>query len=485
MASKEQLTLLKAGVQGWNEWLEKTDGIEIDLMGADLSGADLSGADLGKSNLREAKLSEANLSRAFLDKADLSGADLADADLSGAWLNKASLQGTNLSGANLIKAYLVGANLIEAKFGQINLGGAELRGAFLNEANLTGAYCQEADFSAAYLPYANLSGVDLSGVRLSGTSLYSAILNDTILSGAYLHGAKLMKAHCTAADFSGTDLTDADLSEANLTGANLTGADISRANLFETNLAGADLTGATLINSNLVRVNFSNAKISRSNVYGVNVWDLIGEFEEQKDLVITPLGVSPITIDNIKVAQFVYLLLNNKEIRDVINTLTSKSVLILGRFAIPERKAILDTLREKLRQYDLLPIVFDFDRPTDRDYTETVQTLAGLSLFVIVDVTSPKSTPLEMEATVKQFKIPYVPIIDLSADPRPFAMMIDSQNSFHWVLQTFGYHTKEELLEHIDAAIISRALKKYNELKVQKASEQKILTIDDLRKPTQ
>ena len=39
-------------------------------------------------------------------------------------------------------------------------------------------------------------------------------------------------------------------------------------------------------------------------------------------------------LDNLKVAQFVYLLLNNAEIRDVIDTITSKVVLILGRHAL-------------------------------------------------------------------------------------------------------------------------------------------------------
>jgi hypothetical protein len=39
-----------------------------------------------------------------------------------------------------------------------------------------------------------------------------------------------------------------------------------------------------------------------------------------------------ITVDNIKIAQFIYLLLNNKEIRDVIDTVGRKGVLLLGRF---------------------------------------------------------------------------------------------------------------------------------------------------------
>ena len=103
--------------------------------------------------------------------------------------------------------------------------------------------------------------------------------------------------------------------------------------------------------------------------------------------------------------------MNNEEIRDVINILTSKSVLILGRFSIPERKVVLDALRNKLREYDLLPIVFDFDRPIDKDFTETIKTLAGLSYFVIADVTNPKSSPLELQATVPDYQIPFVPII--------------------------------------------------------------------------
>src|SRR5262249_33386384 len=144
-----------------------------------------------------------------------------------------------------------------------------------------------------------------------------------------------------------------------------------------------------------------------------------------------------ITVDNIEVAQFIYLILNNKNIRTVINTLTSKSVLILGRFALPERKVILDALRNKLREHDLLPIVFDFDRPTDKDFTETIKTLAGISYFVIADVTNPKSSPLELQATIPDYQIPFVPIIQEGESP--FAMMVDLQKKYPWVLPTRSY----------------------------------------------
>jgi len=55
-------------------------------------------------------------------------------------------------------------------------------------------------------------------------------------------------------------------------------------------------------------------------------------------------------------------------------------------------------------------MIFDFDRPENRDYTETVKTLIGLSSFVIVDLSGP-SVPQELYATVPHFDIPFIPII--------------------------------------------------------------------------
>jgi hypothetical protein len=50
---------------------------------------------------------------------------------------------------------------------------------------------------------------------------------------------------------------------------------------------------------------------------------------------------------NAEVVQFVYLLLHNEKIRNVIDTIGKKGVLLLGRFT-EGRIAILERLREKL-----------------------------------------------------------------------------------------------------------------------------------------
>ena len=38
--------------------------------------------------------------------------------------------------------------------------------------------------------------------------------------------------------------------------------------------------------------------------------------------------------------------------------------------------------------------------------------LAGLSRFVIADITNPRSAPLELQATVPEYMITFVPIIE-------------------------------------------------------------------------
>lgn len=428
MANAEHLDILLQGVEKWNEWRKANSYTEPDLEAADLSN----------KNLSEADFSWVNLDRANLFQARLGGAKL----------YQAKLRGADLTGANLISANLIGVDL--------------------NNALLTGASLLRANMEFAQLPYANLEKAKLMGANLSKASLFEAIM-----VGADLSEANLRNADLAGATLEYAILRSSILDHANLEGASLTGADLENAILDYAILNNANLTNANLTRANLVETSFTKTIITGCRIYGISAWNLTSEQSIQKDLVISRPDEPVITVDDLEVAQFIYLMLNNNKVRNVLNSITSKGVLILGRFSDPERKSVLDGLREKLRQFDLLPIVFDFDRPTDKDYTETVQTLAGMSMFVIADLTNPKSTPLELEATVKQFKIPYVPIIDISVDKRPFAMLVDLQKSFHWVLPTLQYETKESLLDddNLKEYIFDRVNKKREELRQAKSDE--------------
>ncbi|MBO0795926.1 MAG: pentapeptide repeat-containing protein [Ktedonobacteraceae bacterium] len=304
---------------------------------------------------------------------------------------------------------------------------------------------EKIDFSGAILIEANLSGAILIEANLSGAILIEANLSSAYLDGANLDGANLNSADLSVANLYKASLSRANLDGANLSGAYLRGANLSGANLSEANLSGTDFTGATLIDC---------------TIYGIAAWDIQLEGATQKNLIITRPGEAAITIDNLKVAQFIYLMLNNREIRDVINTLTTKSVLILGRFT-PKRKAILETLREKLRDHNYLPILFDFEAPRDRNLTETVRTLAHLARFIIADLTEPSSIPQELQAIIPTLAVAVQPI--LLEEKRAYAMFGDFSR-YHWVLPIYYYHNQASLLASIEAHIIEPAEQKAKEL---------------------
>jgi hypothetical protein len=277
-------------------------------------------------------------------------------------------------------------------------------------------------------------------------------MGQTYLSGANLAGAGLVRSN---------------LRRANLSGADLTGAYLTDAILRDANLSGANLTGAHLNATVLVEVDLQGAVLNNSMIYGASVWNVKGEIAEQKDLVITRHGEHAITVDDIEVAQFVYLLLRYEKVRNVIDTIGQKGVLILGRFT-EERKAVLDAIRNKLRELGFVPMMFDFERPTQRDFTETIRTLAGMSRFIIADITNPKSSPLELQALMPDYMIPFVPIIQENEEP--FAMFRDLRQKYgEWVLDVLEYDSAGNLLTVLDDAVVRPALQRSDELLPKKA----------------
>ncbi|MGA9645147.1 MAG: pentapeptide repeat-containing protein, partial [Candidatus Korobacteraceae bacterium] len=326
----------------------------------------------------------------------------------------------------------------------------------LSEANLIGVNFRGANLSAVDLSGADLSGADLSGANLSKAGLNGADLIEANLSGADLSGVDLSRAQFCLANLSWADLRKAYLYGANLFGANLSEANLGEANLGEANLSGADLTKATLVGTNLEKANLTACR-----VFGISAWDVKLEGAIQSNLVITPFYESPIQVDNLEVAQFIYLLLNNQKIRSVIDTITSKVVLILGRFT-PERKIVLDAIRDELRKRDYLPVLFDFEKPASRTTVETISTLAHMARFVIADLTDARSILQELQAVVPLN--PSVAVQPLLLASQEETGMLDFFRMFPSVLDTHRYTDQATLLAELSGRVIAPAEAKAKEL---------------------
>lgn len=368
----------------------------------DLSEAELQHEDLGGVNLMEADLRSCDLSGANLMGANLRFCDLSGANLSQAYLSNADFFEANLCEANLSEAYLFEANL-----SRVNLNGADLQWAYLGQADLSGTYTIEA----------NLGEADLRGAYLLGTNL----------------------------------------SDANLRGANLSGADLQAADLRRANLDGANLMGARLL-----KTNFEDANLTGCAIYGISCWDLNLQGAKQSNLQIAPPGEPAIAVDNLEVAQFIYLLLNHNKIRQLINTVPSEVVLVLGNFASAERKDILDAIRSRLRLRSYLPVVFDLDKPAQRDLKETISCLANMARFIIVDLTDAKGIPPQLQHLGSQLKrVPVQPLLQVTA--RESAMFEDSQ-AYPWLLQTYRYRDAKELMVSLEDEVIAIVEAKAREL---------------------
>jgi hypothetical protein len=275
-----------------------------------------------------------------------------------------------------------------------------------------------------------------------------------------LRNAELGRRNLRGIDFRNTDLYRASLWKADLTDADLTNADCSSVTLNGANLRRANLTRTNLRFSRLVAADVEGATICGAYLYGASIWNMRGQPAEQRDLVITPPNEPRITIDNMDVAQFVFLLARNEKIRSVLNTITTKVVLILGRFST-ERLPVLEAIRQRLRHMNLLPVLFDFEK-SYQTTVETVQALAHLARFVIADLTDAKSVLQELRGIVPERPTLAVQPILLASQEEPG--MFDFFRAYHWVLGPYRFKDTEHLLSNLETEVVTPAMVKANEL---------------------
>ena len=63
----------------------------------------------------------------------------------------------------------------------------------------------------------------------------------------------------------------------------------------------------------MIRAKLNRANLADCRVFGVSAWSIKGLAEaRQSNLVITPYGEHTITVDDLEVAQFIYILLHSE-----------------------------------------------------------------------------------------------------------------------------------------------------------------------------
>lgn len=278
-------------------------------------------------------------------------------------------------------------------------------------------------------------GFDFSGINMNRVSMRNSTFIDCDFSNSHFHFSDLVDSYCLKCNFTGAGLNVSKIGSAEFIECNFKEADLSYCSAEETNFTGSVLVGTNLSNMSLVKTDFSNAYIENACAYGISAWDLNLDGCQQSNIAISESNNS-ITVPTIELAQFISLLINSKNLRQVIETITSKVVLILGRFT-PERKAVLDEIKKQLDGHGYLAVLFDFEVPSGRDITETVITLATLSKFIVADLSDPRSIPQELTSIVPH--LPSVPVQPILESTDQEYGMFEHFKNYPWVLPTQTY----------------------------------------------
>jgi len=304
---------------------------------------------------------------------------------------------------------------------------------------------------------ADLSGLDLSSFEdLSGHDFYKVDFSNTNLNNVLFKGCRFRKAEFNGAkikkcvfDHSNLDscyLMYANVMESSFKNCSLIKANLGNSNFYKANFSNSSLVSASLQWTKFIETKFGSTDLSNSFVFGSSIWDCDFTAAKQNNIVITKADEPIISIDNIEIGQFIHLLLNNKKLRNVIDTITTKVILILGRFT-EDRKVVLNGIKDELRQMNYLPILYDFENSKNRNSTEAISTLAHLSRFIIADLTDHRSVPHELAMIAP--KLPSVPIQPILLKGHSEYGMYDYWSNFPWILDIIHYSDLKEIKETI------------------------------------
>src|SRR5262245_52536838 len=102
-------------------------------------------------------------------------------------------------------------------------------------------------------------------------------------------------------------------------------------------------------------------------------------------------------------------------------------------------------------------------------------------MFVIADVTNPKYAPLEIQATVPDYKLPFITIVDDGQEP--FSMFANL-GKYHCILKpVVKYRSLDILRQAFQAAIVDRAFAKHKELQRKKTQSLSTVSAEEFIRP--
>lgn len=335
---------------------------------------------------------------------------------------------------------------------KFNIKTPKLQNAQLNDIKLHNYNFSGTDFSNAILidcnfKDANLSNTNFEKAHCSSSKFDKANLKNVKFNNAELINVAMPESDCSDSTFINSSIVQCLLTKVNFSNVNFTNSKVIFSNLVNCNLTNTIFINTYLSGSNISRSNLNYSTIKDSKIYGLSAWSIKTEHSKQENLTITNnYDESVITVDDLEIANFIYLISNNKKISNTIDSITTKIVLILGRFK-KERLEVLNHIKSVIKEINYVPVLFDFDIPETRDITETIGLIGRMSKFIIADLSDAKSIPQELSEIIPNN--PSIKVYPIIEKENKGYSMFEHWEKYPWVVEKFEYNSKEELTKYI------------------------------------
>lgn len=324
--------------------------------------------------------------------------------------------------------------------------------AYENFSNLD---CSNSKFINVNFESCNFDHAIFQGARFLDVSFHGCQITKCNLDRSNIVRCKFNRSNCAISSFVSSMVQNTSFNNSNLSRCNfksgeiqnssLTGANLSNTSIIDMKLQDIDLSFARLINTKIY-----DSELISCRVFGSSAWkcDIINS--KQENIVITPKDDFEVCVDSIESAQAIYMFLANSKIRNFIDSSSKTLCLILGRFT-EKRISVLKTIKKQINESGNIAILFDFAKPSSRNFTETVTLLAHLSKIIIADISDPRSIPHELQTIVP--RLPSVRVLLIQEKASGTYAMVEDLSCYSWVEKIFHYDTIEELSEYIKSKI--------------------------------
>ena len=142
---------------------------------------------------------------------------------------------------------------------------------------------------------------------------------------------------------------------------------------------------------------------------------------------------------------------------EIVSELTKRRVLILGRFTA-RRLVVLEAIKSALAAHanGYSPELFTYSKPTTHDLVEFIIAVAGLSRFIVADLSEPRSVQSELEAIAPNFQsIPIVALINQTG--KEYATYESVKRRVNVVKPTIRYRSVVDLLKKLNEQVVPLA----------------------------